>query len=274
MTDLKELLLPIKKRIITIYDLVSDEALAFNWFYQQQKKNNNHNILINNADVFDGLIRYTDNEGHWVDLVSEIEYESDAETFVEEMLMQCGLTITGTYYEEYTPLEELIDGYSLEKDIQELYIDAIERGYKTLFEAANDDLLKNTLSFFESRGIKYETDNDINYFIDDYLHTRITYYKLAGNDIENIFYFFASLNSNILHFETKESGYYIGIETPYESDGYYDFNTLDALYCLISQGYIEFDEKDLIDYDTIVESSMVNRFFNSIKIENTREVIF
>ncbi len=279
MTDLKDYLLPIKKRVITFDDLETDEAIAFNWFYQQQKKFNTQNRLINNASSFEELRFNFEDDGHWHYLKSMLGYESESDSLIEELLYKCGVTVENVTDEIFTPIDELIqeyeDGnYTIETDYINDLMEAKANGYTTIHETENADVLKNYLDMYDKNGYKYEKYDNCTYFTDNFCYTRIYYYKVSGNDIDSVFYYIASTNYYIDYITTEDGSYYLGFEFPYEHDGYYELDMLSTLVCLINQDYLSFDKEDLVDYDGLFSSQRINDFFNHIKIENTREVIF
>lgn len=279
MTDLTDYLLPTKKRVITFDDLETDEAIAFNWFYQQQKKYNTHNRLINYASSFEELHFNFEDDGHWHYLKSIFGYKSESDSLIEEILNNCGVKVEAVTDEVFTPIDELIEEYedgncSIEKDFVNALIEAKANGYTMIHETGNDDVLKSYLELYDKKGYKYEKYNDYTYFTNDYCYTRIYYHKVSGNNIESIFYYIASANYYIDYITTEDGNYYLGFEFPYENDGFYELDMISVLVSLIMQDYLSFDKEDLIDYDSLFSSYKVNEFFNQIKIENTREVIF
>ncbi len=279
MTDLKDYLLPTKKRVITFDDLETDEAIAFNWFYQQQKKYNTQNRLINNVNSFEELNYHYEDDGLWDYLKPTLGYQSDSNSLIEEILINCGITVENVFEELFTPLEVFTDDYenghsNLEKKEINQIMEAVDNGYITLYETECEDVLKSFLDFYDKKNIKYQKCEGNSYYTDNYGNSKLVYYKLRGHGINSLIYYIASTNHFIDYVITEEGNYYIGFEICFDSDGYYDFNPLSTLVSLIIQDYISFDKEDLIDYDELFSSHTVNEFFNKIKIENTREVIF
>lgn len=278
--DLKDFLLTTKKKVITYDDLWTDEEIAFNWFYQQQKKYNKHNKLIKNASCFDELRFNFDDDGHWDYLKDIFGFESEANSLIEEILNHCGVKVEAITDEVFTPIDEIIEEYedgniSFEKDYINDLKEAKANGYTVLHETGNDDeILKNYLEFYIKNNIKHQKYDNCRYFTNNFCHTRIIYYKVSGTEIERVFYYIASSNNNIDYLTTEDGNYYLSFQFPYEDDGYSTLDIFNIIVSLIMQEYLSFDKEDLIDYHELLSFHEVALFFNSIQVENTKEVIF
>ncbi len=277
MKDLKEYLLPVKNSVIRFEDIEDEgKEIAFNWFYQQQKRSNTYNKLINNISNFDDLIDFSDSEGHWEDLCSFIGYETNSNTFTEEILKASGVEVEQVTKGYYEPMGE-VESYSPDEEGYEHYAykikKASEGNYETLLSIHGEDLFD---MIKEDLRIQRYSEYEEGYLIDEWIHSEFTIYELKGDIAERVMYFFASFRYSEISCFEYERRLFILVEQPYYSDGYGEYSVLDTLYNFINAGYLGFDKENLISLNDIYinKNSAIKEFFDRLSISKTKEVIF